>query len=380
MTAAREIVTDQREQFAFHDDIAYLARDQARADPRHGRGDQRVQERAGLDAPVPPPRLRALPQAPDPDLDRRSRQDQLRQHRLLPQAVRARREVVGRRPRPDQGDLRAARHPRGGAQVPGRRRRAVRQRGRLPLGQGRADQARCRVHGHRPGADRVPGDLPQALRHGRAGRGQQVLGAQRGGLVGRLVRLRPQGRRGPAPAAGLLPDQRREHRPVRADADRRRRGRQGPLHRGLHRADLRDRVAPRRGRRGRRAAGLQGPLHDHPELVERRLQPRHQAGARLRELDRRVDRRQHRLAQDRQVPGDLPARRGRHGRHHHASRSPARASTRTPAPRPSTWRRTPARGSSASRSRRTAAGRPIAATSRSRRAPRTPWPASAATP
>ena len=25
MTAAREIVTDQREQFAFHDDIAYLA-------------------------------------------------------------------------------------------------------------------------------------------------------------------------------------------------------------------------------------------------------------------------------------------------------------------------------------------------------------------
>ena len=60
--------------------------------------------------------------------------------------------------------------------------------------------------------DRVPGDLPQALRHGRPGRGQQVLRAQRGGLVGRLVRLRPEGRRGPAPAAGLLPDQRREHR------------------------------------------------------------------------------------------------------------------------------------------------------------------------
>ena len=153
-------------------------RDQARADPRHGRGDQRLQERAGLDAPVPPARVRALPQAPDPDLDRRSRQDQLRQHRLLPQAVRARREVVGRRPRPDQGDLRAARHPGGGAQVPGRRRRAVRQRGRLPLGQGRAEQARRRVHGHRPGAGRVPGDLPQALRHGRAGRGQQVLGAR----------------------------------------------------------------------------------------------------------------------------------------------------------------------------------------------------------
>ncbi len=44
----------------------------------------------------------------------------------------------------------------------------------------------------------------------------------------------PEGRRGAAAAAGLLPDQRREHRPVRAHADRRRRGRQGPLHRGLH--------------------------------------------------------------------------------------------------------------------------------------------------
>ena len=64
--------------------------------------------------------------------------------------------------------------------------------------------------------------------------GQQVRGAQQRGLVGRLVRLRAQGRRGPAAAAGLLPHQRREHRPVRADADRRRRGRQGPLHRGLH--------------------------------------------------------------------------------------------------------------------------------------------------
>ena len=34
-------------------------------------------------------------------------------------------------------------------------------------------------------------------------------------------------------AAGLLPHQRRERRPVRADADHRRRGRQGALHRGL---------------------------------------------------------------------------------------------------------------------------------------------------
>ena len=85
--------------------------------------------------------------------------------------------------------------------------------------------------------------------------GQQVRRAEQRRLVGRLVRLRPEGRRGPAPAPGLLPDQRREHRPVRADTDRRRRRRQGPLHRGLHGPDLRDRLAPRGGRRGRRAPG-----------------------------------------------------------------------------------------------------------------------------
>ena len=254
MTATRDIVNDQRDEFAFHDDIVYLA------ETKRGLTRETVEEISRFkDEPdwMLQYRLRAYDhfmKRPLPTWGGGLDEDRLRQHRLLPQAVRARREVVGRRPRPDQGDVRAARDPRGGAQVPGRRRRAVRLRGRLPLGQGRADQDRRRVHGHRPGAQGIPGDLPQALRDGRPGRGQQVLGAQRGGLVGRLVRVRPQGRRGPAAAAGLLPDQRREHRPVRADADRRRRGRQGPLHRGLHRPDLRDRVAPRGGRRGRRAA------------------------------------------------------------------------------------------------------------------------------
>ena len=124
---------------------------------------------------------------------------------------------------------------------------------------------------------------------------------------------------------------------------------------------------------------LEGPLHDHPELVERRLQPRHQAGPRARELDRRVDRRQHRLAQDGQVPGHLPARRGRHGRHHQR-----RGRRQGPAPghrrqgRPPRAEH-PLADRLASRSPRTAAGRPTAATSRSRRAPPTSSPASAAT-
>ena len=107
--------------------------------------------------------------------------------------------------------------------------------------------------------------------------GQQVRGAQQRRLVGRLVRLRPQGRRGPAPAPGLLPDQRREHRPVRADADRRRRGRQGPLHRGLPAARPSSSASATRwcrsttSRRGRgheqrrgRGVGLGGPPPDVP--------------------------------------------------------------------------------------------------------------------
>jgi Fe-S cluster assembly ATP-binding protein len=52
--------------------------------------------------------------------------------------------------------------------------------------------------------------------------GQQVRRPQFGGLVGRLVHLHSQGGEGRVPAAGLLPHQRREHGPVRADADHRR--------------------------------------------------------------------------------------------------------------------------------------------------------------
>ena len=48
----------------------------------------------------------------------------------------------------------------------------------------------------------------------------------------------PEGRARRHPAAGLLPDQHREHGPVRADADHRRRGLLRALRRGLHRADL----------------------------------------------------------------------------------------------------------------------------------------------
>ena len=124
---------------------------------------------------------------------------------------------------------------------------------------------------------------------------------------------------------------------------------------------------------------LQGPLHDHPELVERRLQPRDQARPRVRELARSSgSTRTPARARPSSSPRSTCAARAPRPTSS-ASRSPARASTRTPAPRPSTSPRTRAAGSSASPSRRTAAGPPTAATSRSRRAPPTSSPASAAT-
>ena len=98
---------------------------------------------------------------------------------------------LGRPPRRHQDHLREARHPRGGAQAPRRRRRRpVRVRGRLPpdprgpRGPGR------HLHGHRHGAARAPRDLQGVLRHGHPGRRQQVRRAQHRGVVGRLVRLR----------------------------------------------------------------------------------------------------------------------------------------------------------------------------------------------
>ena len=56
------------------------------------------------------------------------------------------------------------------------------------------------------------------------------------------------------------------------------------------------------------------PLHDHPELVEQRLQPRHQARHLRGRRDDGVGRRQHRLQGDDEVPRHLPHGRARQGR------------------------------------------------------------------
>ena len=98
-----------------------------------------------------------------------------------------------------------------------------------------------------------------------------------GRVVGRVVHLRAARRAGRHPAAGLLPDQRREHGPVRAHADHRRRGQLRALRRGLLGADLHDRLAALGRGRDHGEEGRARPVHHDPELVDQRLQPGHQA-------------------------------------------------------------------------------------------------------
>ena len=74
------------------------------------------------------------------------------------------------------------------------------------------------------------------------------------------------------------------------------------------------RLAALRGRRDHREEGRPLPLHDHPELVEQRLQPRHQARHLRGRRDHGVGRRQHRLQGDDEVPRRLPDGRARQGR------------------------------------------------------------------
>ena len=261
-----------------------------------------------MDARLPPQGARALLLAPDPELGRQPRPDRLRRHPLLRPRLRKEQPRLERGPGGHQKHLRPARHPRGGAQIPLRGRRPVRVRGRLPPGQREARGPGRDLHRHGHGAARARGPGPRVLGDDHPRQRQQTGGAQLGRLVGRLLRLRAGRGQGRDAAAGLLPDQHREHGPVRADADHLRGGRRRPLHRGLHGAGLLERLAALRGGRDRRQEELARPLHDRPELVAERLQPRHQARRRPREGDDGVGRLQPRLETDDEVPVDLPAR------------------------------------------------------------------------
>ena len=194
----------------------------------------------------------------DADLGRRPLRAELRRHPLLHEGGRPPGQDLGRRPGRDQEHLRQAGHPRGRAEVPGRRRRPVRVGGRLPQPPRGPPEEGRHLRRHRHGRPRASRPGPRVLRHDHPDPRQQVRRAELGGLVGRLVRLHPGGREGRHPAPGLLPDQRREHGPVRADADHRRGRGPGPLRRGLHRADVHDARActrPSSRSSSRRAAG-----------------------------------------------------------------------------------------------------------------------------
>ena len=309
--ALQGIGSDYAEKYGFHDAENYLYKAPKGLTRELVEKISEFKDEPRVDARVPAEGARPLPRQADAHVGQPvPGRGRLRQHPLLRPRVRARRALMGRRPRGRQEHLRPARHPRGGAPVPRRRRRAVRVRGRLPPDQRGAREAGRDLHGHGHGAARARGHRPRVLRHDHPGERQQARRAQLGRVVGRLVRLRAAGRARRDAAPGLLPDQHREHGPVRAHAHHRRRGIARSLRRGLHRADVLERLAALGGRRADRQAGRAHPLHDRAELVEQRLQPRHEARGRPGARDGRVGRLQPRLEADDEVPVRLPDGRG----------------------------------------------------------------------
>ena len=82
---------------------------------------------------------------------------------------------------------------------------------------------------------------------------------------------------------------------------------------GVFCADVLERFTALGGGRDRRQGGWSLPIHDHPELVEQRIQPRHQACGGLSQRHDGVDRRQPRLQAHHEIPGGVADGGGRHG-------------------------------------------------------------------
>ena len=312
--------------------------------PRRGRRarDLGAQGRAAVDARLPPQGVRDLP--PQADARRGAATSPASTSRtifyyLKPSEENAR--TLGRRPRGHQEHVRAPGHPRGRAQVPRRRRRPVRVRGHLPQppegprGQGRHLPAtptrRSRQHEElfREHWATVipPNDNKFAALNSAVWSGGSFIYVPQGVKVElplqAYFRINAQNM-GQFERTLIIVDEGAYVHYVE--------GCTAPTYSSdsLHSAVVE--IIVKQGR--------PLPLHDHPELVEQRLQPRHEARRRLRGRDDGVGRRQPRLEADDEVPGGHPqgpsARTARCSR----SRSPARASTRTPAPRSRTWRPT----------------------------------------
>ena len=124
------------------------------------------------------------------------RRDRLREHLLLHQAHREAGGPVGGPARRDPRHVGQARHPRGGEEVPRRRRRPVRVRGRLPQAPGGPREEGRDLPRHGLGPARARGHRQAVHRDDHPAERQQVRRAQLRRLVGRLVHLRAARRAG----------------------------------------------------------------------------------------------------------------------------------------------------------------------------------------
>ena len=215
----------------WHDEVVYVFKPKRGLERRHRQRDLGHQGRAPVDARLPVEVAAPLREAADAQLGRRSLRDLLRQHLLLHQADRPSGRRVGRVARVGEEDLREARHSRSRAQVPRGRHRAVRERSRLPPQPRRSRRPRRDLLRHGHGVARVSRCRQEAHGQDHPAQRQQVLCAQLRGVERWLVHLRAAGRQGADAVAGVLPHQLREHGPVRAHADHRRRRLRGALHR-----------------------------------------------------------------------------------------------------------------------------------------------------
>ncbi len=240
----------------------------------------------------------------------------LRQHQVLRALQREAGRHLGRPARGHQEHLRQARHPRGGEAAPRLRcRRAVRVRGRLPLDPRGPRGAGRPLPRHRHRAARSSPELFQEYFGTVIPVGDNKFAALNTSVWsgGSFIYV-PKGVHVDIPLQAYF----------RINTEN-----MGQFERTLIIVDedayvhyVEGCTAPiyssdslhSRGRRDHRQEGRPLPLHDHPELVEQRLQPGHQARDVRGRRDHGVGRRQHRLQGDDEVPGHLPDGRARQGR------------------------------------------------------------------
>ena len=227
------IGTDYERKYGFSNPTrrGLLLQVRPRAEPRDRRGDLAAQERAGLDAEVPPQVARLLPRAPAAAVGRERERDRLREHLLLhppdreagdswedlPADIKDTWDKLGI-PEAEKKYLAGVGAQYESEVVYHKLQESLEQQGVIFLDMDSA------LRDHEELVKQYFGTIiPQ---------NDNKFAALNSAVVGRVVHLRAARRQDRAAAPGLLPHQRGEHGPVRAHADPRRRGRVRPLRRG----------------------------------------------------------------------------------------------------------------------------------------------------